>query len=732
MSNLSSTFDLEWTIEVSNSGASLQELQTTKGGFLGNGKIGLVSAFDRIGVQKSILGTTFDFNEEGLYTNNVVSAFDFTSVQLFDNNAGPETVSSVQFVGQSLNMFTGICSTDLVITNTANSNAVAVSYDLYPVRHLPYCVVQSMTFTPYQNMTSLDVFHRISCCDNILVDDFNNNTIFNELMSPSTGVYLLAGNGRFRDTNKAIAVACSYIAEGSNFSIVGFNRYGQNRNACYQKMTLTDLVANTPYTLNILTTQMSGYDFRMPLEEVRRITVNIANVAQTPTQLSTLRQNHVNAWYNMWKSNITIEPKVGITSQETTDFTNVKRLLRYSMYNLWSSVREGIRTEVNPASLTVIDAYGTLFWDGDLWFLPLLTVFRPDIAKNVLEARYRVINKAIELAAGYGFSGSKYPYTHDITGYINAPYWDLNGPMHIFNTALVSIAIWNYYRITLDKDWLLNKGYTMLRNNADFFVSRVETDPDGSMHFRNVVSFNDKVSDDNSLTNYLIKTALKYCIEASYELNVVGNDNWGNVFYNIDLQLYNNDPFGIVKLDADSASGDTYKFLEMLIPLMNFYNETYFATNTSRSMANIQSNLAFYQNTVVPAYASNPLNNMILAWMNGTLINSDPDTPAAFADALVNIVDTNVMGLWGNLNIDNDDKEFHDNSLGAMFAMMLLTTIGTLRMTGVVTETRFYTEAMGYFVDNSSAMPKTFKSVKLTGVGQGNDTYQITNNVYYS
>lgn len=733
MSNLSSTYDNNWTISVTNSNASMEELQTTKGAFLGNGKIGLTLALDCIGLKQSLIGTCFDFDEDGSYGNNIMHAFDFTRIKLFDHNRGPETVSHTQFMNQSLNMFTGIATTIFEVTNITTSNIVNVAYDIYPVRHLPYCTVQSVTFTPLQDMACLDIYHEITCGENICVEDYNNNTIYNELVSTTNGVYVLTGNGHFKSTHKPVAIASCYTAEDwSKFNVVGFNRYAKDKNTCYQKITLSNITANSSYVLNILSTEMSGYDFKKPVDEVKRITVNIAKVTQTSNQMTALRQKHVNAWYNMWKSNITIEPKVGITTQEASDFSSVKRLIRYSMYNLWSSVREGVRTEINPSSLTAIDTYGTLFWDGDLWFLPTLCIFRPDIAKNVLEARYRSIDKAIQLAAGYGYTGSKYPYTHDTTGYLQAPYWDLNGPMHIFNTALVSIGIWNYYRISSDKDWLRNKGYTMMKNNADFFASRVEIDNDNSYHFRNVVSFDNKVADDNALTNYLIKTALRYTIEASYELNIIGSDSWGQVYYNIDMPFFNNDPLGTVMLDSSSQPSDTYKFLEMLIPLLTFYSDTYLATNINRDMTTIESNLMFYQNTVQPGYTTNPLNNLILAWMNASLTNSGATYPALFNTALLNVINDNAVGLWGDLNMDNDANGYHDNSLGSMVALMLMTTLGTLRITGIVTETRFYAEAMGFFVDNTSSMPTTWKSMRLTGVGACGDTYNVLNMNYYS
>lgn len=730
--SLISTYDNEWVITLMGPETPVSELTATTGAFVGNGKTGLVAALDSIGTQKSVLGCDFDFDEQGTYKNNIISAYDFASIKLFDN-AVQGSIADVSFVQQSLNMFTGIVTTQFVITNTTTGEVVDVSYDLYPVRHLPYSVMQTITMTPRQDMAALDLFHEIRCgSTDITIDDYNNNVIHNEQVNSDFGTYVLSGKGTIKGTGKAVVVASSYVAnDWTKFNVVGFNRYTRDPNACYQKVSLTGLTENTPYVFNILTTQMTEYDFKMPLDEVKRITVNVAYRLQTPEQLAQFRQNHVAAWNAMWKSNMSIFPKAGITTQEAADFNSVKRLVRYSLYNIWSSVREGIRTEVNPSNLTVMDGAGTLFWDGDMWFLPILTFLRPNIAKNVLEARYKSLDKAIQLAAGYGYSGSKYPYLHDVSGYMNAPYWDVNGPMHIFNTALVSLNIWNYYRMTVDKDWLRNKGYAMMRNNADFFVSKATLNIDGTYHFEDVYSLNNKVSTDNALTNYLIKTALKYTIEASYELNVVANDDWGKVFFNSDMKYFDDDAYGIVKNDSGALSTDTYNVLEMLVPLLTYYSQTYLSSYTSRDHTNIKANLDFYEELINEPFLSHPMNNIILAWLKGSLTNYDENYPELFNTAVLKIVGDNLVGPWGNMNARNSETGLNDNSIGSMFLLMLMTTMAGAQIQGVVTPTRFYTECLGFSVPSTNSMPKTWKNIKLTGVGAQGDVYNVTNKVYY-
>lgn len=736
MSNLISVYDNEWTTTVTNSNASLDEIQNTKGCFLGNGKIGMISALDRIGVQKSIITTSFDFNESGLYNNNVIDAFNHSTIKVFDNKQGPETASTMILNSQSLNMFNGIASTNMTFTNMTTSDMTNVSYDIYPIRHLPYCSMQTITITPAFNSSSnnptINLFHEISTENNITSIDYNNNVIYNELVSPLAGMYMLNGKGIFSDTQKTIAVACCYLFEQNNFKLVGFNRYRKENNRCFQKLVLQNFTSGQSYKFHIFTTQMSEYDFKSPNEEVKRISVNILNKLQTTEQIAQLRQNHVSSWFNMWKSNISIEPKAGITQQEANEFNSVKRTLRYSMYNIWSSVREGIRTEVNPLSLSVIDNQGTIYWDGDLWFLPVLIMMRPDIAKTVLEARYKVIDQAIQLAAGYGYQGSKFPYVNDVTGYSQGPYWDLNGPLHIFNTALISISVWNYYRITQDKDWMMNKGYTILKNNANFFVSKLSIDENGLYHIEDVYSFHDKVSTDNALTNYLIKVALKYCLEASYEFNIVAKEEWGRAYYNIDLTSFTVPNFGIVKNDSTTTPTDTFKFLEMLIPLLAYYNDTFFKTTSYRDLSTIQDNFNFFKTKVQTAYQNNPMNNMILSWISAQLLNYDSIYPDIVNTYILKTINENVKGVWGNFNMNNNNTEYNDVSLSSLFVLMMMTTVGTLKITGSVSETRFYNESMGIKGENTTNMPRTWKNVKVTGVGVNNCTIAVLNNVYYT
>jgi hypothetical protein len=172
----------------------------------------------------------------------------------------------------------------------------------------------------------------------------------------------------------------------------------------------------------------------------------------------------------------------------------------------------------------------------------------------------------------------------------------------------------------------------------------------------------------------------------------------------------------------------------MLVPLLPYYNRVYYQTNVSRNSTDIKNNLEFYRTKIKTDYDENPMNNMILAGLAGSLTNM-PTLGLTYTEdmyaLLLKILNENAVGLWGNFNMLNEKDGYNDLSLSALFVMMVLTTLGTVSISGSVSETRFYNEAMGIRTTNTCAMPKTFKRVRMTGIA-GVDTYTVLNNVFYS
>jgi hypothetical protein len=724
--SLESSYNGEWSILVTNtSNAPLDVLQNSHGAFNGNGKLGFLSSFTDIDVQKCYYSIDFDFDDFGKYKTNVIEAFNPQCVRLF--NQTYDSNISVDFVSTDLNMYNGIVTSEFNFNNTSTSEVINVKVDSYCVRHMPFCTVQTITLTPEQDM-NLDMYHFISCKNNIEQVEYNNNTIISELVDPTKGLYVLNGKGVIKNYGRQLTISSAYHFENSNFTPIGFNTYRQEPNTCFQKIRCIDMLANQEYKLHIVSCTMSEYDFVLPLEETKRV---LLSSLLTTNPITKLRQNHVISLMNMWKANITIDPKSGITQEEDDMMNKLKKTIKVSLYNIWASVRDGISTEINPSALSILDSTGSVFWDGDLWLIPVLCMFKPTIAKSILESRYNIIDKAMKLAAGYGYKGSKYPYVQDIIGYKNI-YYDVAEPLHIFNTGLLNISIWNYYRCTMDRDWLRNKGYTMLKNNADFFASIVEIDNNGLYNINKVYSFHPKVANNNALTNYIAKLAIKYALEASYELGIIPNENWSRTYFNLDMRYFA-DPFEVIKLDEDATDTDTYRYLEHLIPITNFYKDMFFMTGNGRDAGTIYRNINFYQDKVNPSYETHPMNNMIRAMLYSFLSSQDPDSFTENMTTYVEkVLNENTSNLWGNFSMDNSQNTLNDITLSAMFILLIANSIGTVRIQGGVAETRFYYEEMKVSAQSTTFMPKTWKNMRVTGVGPYLDVYNILNGTYYS
>ncbi len=121
-----------------------------------------------------------------------------------------------------------------------------------------------------------------------------------------------------------------------------------------------------------------------------------------------------------------------------------------------------------------------------------------------------------------------FPWESDDTGEEATPPFALSGPFEHHITADIGIAFWNYYRITQDKQWLTEKGYPLMKEVADFWVSRVTKNDDGSYSINNVVGANEFAPNvnDNAFTNGAAITALEFASKAAKEIGIEPNPQW--------------------------------------------------------------------------------------------------------------------------------------------------------------------------------------------------------------
>lgn len=233
-----------------------------------------------------------------------------------------------------------------------------------------------------------------------------------------------------------------------------------------------------------------------------------------------LLRAHRRLWNELWKGDIIIEGD-----------DEAQRAVRFALYNLYSYVREGSGLSASPMGLSDCGYNGHVFWDSELWMYPPMLFLNQGIAKSMIDYRSDRLKAACARAEAYGFQGAMFPWESDDAGEEACPTWALTGAFEHHITADVAIAAWNYYCVTRDKEWLRKKGYPLIKEAADFWLSRSERNADGTYSIRNVVCADEYAegADDNAFTNGAVICALQAAVKAAKACRAPANPAWEEV-----------------------------------------------------------------------------------------------------------------------------------------------------------------------------------------------------------
>ena len=138
-------------------------------------------------------------------------------------------------------------------------------------------------------------------------------------------------------------------------------------------------------------------------------------------------------------------------------------------------------------------------------------------------------------AQNHGYRGAQYPWEADTSGEECTPVWALTGTYEHHITADVGIAMWQYYCVTGDKEWLEETAWPVLKAVAEFWVSRVQKNQDGSYSIINVVGADEYAEnvDDNAFTNGAAKRVLQDVAAAAEVLGKKVDPMWKEVADNL-------------------------------------------------------------------------------------------------------------------------------------------------------------------------------------------------------
>jgi trehalose/maltose hydrolase-like predicted phosphorylase len=238
--------------------------------------------------------------------------------------------------------------------------------------------------------------------------------------------------------------------------------------------------------------------------------------------------DNARAWARRWETDIEIQGDPAL-----------QRVVRSMLFYLVSSADSGTRLGIPPMGLSSGGYYGHIFWDSDTWMFPSLLLTHPDVAHSLVAFRARTLQAARANARANGYRGAMYPWEADERGHETTPHFaaqNARGEIHV--TGDVAQAQWQYFLATGDSAWLAREGYPVIRETADFWLSRASYDRAGDQyHIRNVVSVAEGLIGvaDDAYTNAVARKTLDVASAASRRLGKKPDPRWARLAVKLHL-----------------------------------------------------------------------------------------------------------------------------------------------------------------------------------------------------
>ena len=636
-----------------------------------------------------------------------------------------------------------------VSKSSTNGVICTVDHTLRVLRQTPNFALHTIVIDNVPGtLSNLVLFHELRA-DVVLSDAAFDSTVI-AFDDNGSSAYMMTGSAKAQNdggkTSSVYAVSCYLFEAPERAAVIGFNatRATSSSAACgYTRMRLAFGGTAHRQTFHILTGIMSDDDMAAsssPPDQLRRVVLSALGRETNQVDVANNAiQRHRSAWADLWNTDVVLDPKPGMNAADAAATKAFAASLKYAMYNLHASARPG----------SIVDLGGTVAAGaGHSWIVPMLILFQPDAALTSLDARFEGLEGARKAASAFGFRGAKFLYQGDDnggTGALDASlYWDADAPLRIFNSAMVAIDVWDYYRTSADRDWLQDRGYAVLRAVADLVCSATVMTAPSIYHIPAVLGLDASATpaNDNAVTVACAQLALRAAMEAAYELGYVPKETWGAVRYGLAVPFLagagHND---ILAKDASDATASQtppalVRLAEPLLVLTTRLNAITFGTDSPRTLVGaVTKNLVYWNGRLDPTVDDNAVNQLIIVHASAQQSQVDATTIADFSAACQSFFDTHRCALgYPNLVIgsqdgaDGNDKD-NDLALSAMFIQAIVQGLGGLTVTGGVTETRFYYAEMGVVAPISVALPITWERLHINGIGQR--SFTSTNRILY-
>jgi trehalose/maltose hydrolase-like predicted phosphorylase len=467
---------------------------------LANGRLGILPSAEPGKTKSIILNNVYD-KESEFGVSKVLLGINFANIEIVVHQDTLSTANCSNWK-QVLNMKTASFTTSCQFKDYAD-----ISFTLYALRGMPYSGLLDVKIKSLQKELEIKVSGQIIC-----PEEYQNIVPEYRLLKDlDARMPLLQTLAKSPFGKHDLATTAAFIFHEETPELVHNLKDSYTNELSFSKMLEKGKDFNFAWAGAVCTSQ----NFTDAKSESERMVI-----FQLLGNKQAVISRHKELWSELWKGDIEIEGD--LESQQD---------IRLALYHLYSFARDDSNLSIAPMGLSAQGYNGHIFWDTELWMFPPLLVFNQKIAKSLLNYRFDRLGMAKKKAQNYGYSGAMFPWESDDTGEEATPSWALTGTFEHHISADVGIAFWNYYRITRDKDWLEEKGFPVLKEVADFWISRAQKNEDGTYSINNVLGANEFYhhANDNAFTNGSARTVLLYAHKAASELGVGSNPLWKEV-----------------------------------------------------------------------------------------------------------------------------------------------------------------------------------------------------------
>ncbi|WP_238354613.1 glycoside hydrolase family 65 protein [Fulvivirga marina] len=493
-----------------------------------NGMVGIVSSPDPMKVSDVVLNGVYDYYQRGR-VSNILKTFNHVNMNL-DVDGRRVTASEISNYRQVLDMKKAALMTSFDV-----GDKISVEHSMLSLRHLPYTALTTVKITAKKAVDIVPM--SVIEAPNHLIDIRN---YYSEIDRPHVKVPLLTSVAKSPSGKHEVAASNSFIFSEKHSQEPELIHEDWDYNMHLAKFH-KKLKAGEAYEFSVVSSAVSSEHYEDPHNEAERLTIFAMLEGK-----DRLMKKHEEAWERLWQSDIIIGGDL-----------QVQKDVRSALYHLYSFARAGTAYSLSPMGLSGLGYNGHVFWDTEMWMYPPLLMLQPEIAKSLLEYRFQRLDAAKQNAFAHGYDGAMYPWESSDDGSEDTPVWALTGPFQHHISGDVGWAFWKYYQVTHDKEWLSTRGYPMLKEVADFWVSRVERNGPEQYDINNVIGANEwqENIDNNAFTNGMAKVTLRYATEAAKTLDIQPNPDWMHVAENIPVLQF---PDGTTRENA-TYNGETIK-----------------------------------------------------------------------------------------------------------------------------------------------------------------------------